>query len=78
MSGAIPPQVFMLPNIETIYLQNNFLDGILTNNISTSVLSESKLSEIDLSKNVLNGAFPQSFASLRNLSKLCLLLINDV
>ena len=71
MVGTIPSQIFMLPSIKHIYLQNNNFDGIISNNISQSLLSESKLVGIDLSNNKLNGVFPVTFANLTNLSKLC-------
>ena len=72
LTGTIPRQIFMLPSLKYMYLQNNTFHGTISNNFSESLLSESKLTEIDLSKNKLDGCFPSSFANLTNLSKLWL------
>ena len=72
LTGTIPRQIFMLPSLKYMYLQNNTFHGTISNNFPESMLSESKLYEIALSKNKLEGSFPLIFANLTNLSKLCL------
>ena len=78
MSGTIPNQIFMLPSIKYISLNNNSFEGIISDNISESALSESKLIDINLSYNKLQGKFPRNFTKLKTLSKLCIFdIFND-
>ena len=74
LSGSIPSQVFMLPNLNSLYLKSNKLNGTIPHNVSENVLFNSTLSELDLSDNKLSGSFPPSVLNLTNLSKLYILV----
>jgi len=74
LSGTLPPQIFMLPNLRRLHLDSNKIEGTIYSNISDSVLSKSKLEELNLAKNTLIGSFPHTFVNLGNLSKYYLFL----
>ncbi|KAM0938204.1 putative protein kinase RLK-Pelle-LRR-XI-1 family [Dioscorea sansibarensis] len=67
ISGTIPHGIWMLKNIQYLYLYKNRLSGGIDPEIGAL-----KLVEIDVSINQLNGSIPEGFGQLKNLTKLLL------
>lgn len=66
-AGKIPRSIFVLPTLQTLYLDSNQLSGHLED--IPAPLSSS-ISEIDLSNNQLSGPMPTSFSQLPSLKYL--------
>ncbi|XP_019161089.1 PREDICTED: receptor-like protein 12 [Ipomoea nil] len=69
LTGEIPPYLFSLPSLQTLYLNKNLLEGQVDEFDNASA---SQLHALDLSSNRLNGSIPNSFFKLPKLSVLSL------
>ncbi|XP_019186476.1 PREDICTED: leucine-rich repeat receptor-like serine/threonine-protein kinase BAM2 [Ipomoea nil] len=56
ISGRIPPSLFSLPSLQSLYLSNNSFDGLVDEYVN---VSDSQLESLYLSSNRLNGSFPK-------------------
>nr|GMC97651.1 receptor-like protein 12 [Ipomoea batatas] len=69
LSGQIPRDLFDLPSLQRLYLNDNRFGGHVNEFANAFV---SKLDTLDLSSNRVNGSIPQSFFKLPKLSVLTL------
>nr|GMC91967.1 receptor-like protein 12 [Ipomoea batatas] len=69
LTGKIPPYLFSLPSLQSLYLNQNLLKGQVDEFDNASA---SQLLTLDLSSNRLNGSIPNSFFKLPKLSVLSL------
>ncbi|KAG8380993.1 hypothetical protein BUALT_Bualt06G0074600 [Buddleja alternifolia] len=67
LHGKLPSDIFSIPSLQFLYLQNNNFSGEIPNNFP---LLPPRVSVIDLSFNSLTGEFPSSFTKLKRLSML--------
>jgi len=66
LTGQIPPDLRLLPNLETLLLQSNRLGG----EIPSELGSLSNLEKLDLGDNALEGAIPSVLGHLPSLEEL--------
>nr|GMC97648.1 receptor-like protein 12 [Ipomoea batatas] len=69
LTGKIPPYLFYIPSLKSLYLNQNLLEGQVDEFDNASA---SQLLTLDLSSNRLNGSIPNSFFKLPKLSVLSL------
>nr|GMD01524.1 verticillium wilt disease resistance protein [Ipomoea batatas] len=69
LSGQIPRDLFDLPSLQRLYLNDNHFGGQVTEFANAPA---SQLGTLDLSTNRLNGSIPKSFFKLAKLSVLSL------
>nr|GMC99713.1 verticillium wilt disease resistance protein [Ipomoea batatas] len=69
LSGQIPQDLFDLPSLQSLYLNDNRFEGQVNEFPNASV---SQLGMLDLSSNHLNGSIPKSFLELPELRVLLL------
>nr|GMC93797.1 receptor-like protein 12 [Ipomoea batatas] len=69
LSGKIPPYLFSLPSLRSLYLNKNLFHGQLNEFANASA---SRLDTLDLGSNSLYGSIPMSFFNLSKLNQLSL------
>ncbi|KAH7657624.1 Non-specific serine/threonine protein kinase protein [Dioscorea alata] len=67
LTGPIPAGIWMLPNLQNLYLYANHLNGEINGTIGAL-----NLLVIDISTNHLSGAIPEGFGRLKNLQDLAM------
>ncbi|XP_047094464.1 receptor-like protein kinase 5 [Lolium rigidum] len=63
-TGSIPPAIWNLPKLQTLYLYSNYLAGDL---VIDGAIGAAGLEQIDVSFNDLTGAIPEEFGNLTKL-----------